>query len=201
MRYYTQEDIEDYIINKEGERISIPKIEFYRFSIDHENNTAIMINNSGYLPDIKQIKALIHGLSNFVDEYDQENIDAENESIRNHFKNNEILNKKIEKEKIDKKPGYVYFIKDNLDNIKIGLAQNIEKRFKNYTEMAYDPEIIFLLKCHDTVKVEKYFHNKFASKRFKGEWFKLDSEDIKFINSFKYSKEIMKYIIEKSNCS
>jgi predicted GIY-YIG superfamily endonuclease len=93
------------------------------------------------------------------------------------------------------KKGFLYVIKDNDNNFKIGIAKNFKRRLKNYTEMAYNPEVIHVMECKDNRQVEKYFSTVFESKRLKGEWFKLNKKDVEYIKSGEYPDHIKSLIV------
>jgi hypothetical protein len=200
MKYFYSNDLIDYINSDEGKRLEFNKMSCYMLSSVDTNNSIVMIDGGNHIPSIKELNTFILGLTRFVNTYSQESIDEYNSSSDKRMKQQEELSMAaIELQKKERpskeRPGYVYFIADNMNNIKIGLSKNMDSRFKTYTEMPYDPEIIHLLQCSDMVKVEEYFHNKFSNKRFKGEWFKLDDKDIKYIRAGRYSEEIMKFIV------
>jgi hypothetical protein len=195
MRYFYESDFDEYIIDDDGEKRTLNKMNCYTVNADNNKNSLFMIDSNNRIPSIKELETIILGLTRFIDKYSQENIDDYNLSVAQHVEKQEEQSKIETMQKKQTRPGYVYFISDNMDNIKIGLSKDMGSRFKNYTEMPYNPEIIHLLKCSDMVKVEAYFHEKFADKRFKGEWFKLVPKDIKYIKAGRYSEEIMKFIV------
>ena len=98
--------------------------------------------------------------------------------VANHYE--------YEKEKINNKlVGFIYLIK-SLNLYKIGRAKT-EKRIETYrTENPHGLKLITMVKVNDYVGVEKILLEKYKSKNFKGEWFKLVSSDIKEI------KELLK---------
>lgn len=75
-----------------------------------------------------------------------------------------------------KTSGYVYFIRDGVGHIKIGIAQNVENRLKALqTSNACDLEIYKIFKVdsrYDAKSLEKELHSKFKKFRVRGEWFK-----------------------------
>lgn len=83
--------------------------------------------------------------------------------------------------------GYVYLLKSKLRNAvayKIGRTKDIENRKKQLRQPSNIEEMLHYVETDDSVGVEKYWHNRFASKRLypdkpKDEWFKLTSSDIK----------------------
>jgi hypothetical protein len=195
MKYFYESDFDDYINDENGEKRIFNKRNCYMFIADDDNDSIITVDSNNHVPPIEELKTIILGLIRFINTNNQENVDKYNLLVdEKSKKQEEVLVRRIETKQRER-PGYVYFICDNMDNVKIGLSKDIDSRFKTYTEMPYNPEIIHLLKCSDMVKVEEFFHNKFSSKRFKGEWFKLDDKDIKYIKARRYSEEIMKCIV------
>lgn len=75
-----------------------------------------------------------------------------------------------------KKDGYIYFIRDGLGHIKIGVATNIENRLKAL-QTANPMKLEFFYGMHvknidDAYIGEKELHTKFSEDRLMGEWFK-----------------------------
>jgi excisionase family DNA binding protein len=84
---------------------------------------------------------------------------------------------------------------------KIGCTQNIRNRLAEISiGLPEEPEIFTIIQCDDHFKVEKQLHNAFANKRVRGEWFALDSSDLKLILEFRNDME--KWIIKNhyDNC-
>jgi hypothetical protein len=77
---------------------------------------------------------------------------------------------------------------------KIGITSNIKDRI--YTLQSSNPyklKIIFLKKfrTRKTVRLnEVKLHHHFHDKRGMGEWFKLNSDDVKYIKNFKFIKPL-----------
>lgn len=83
--------------------------------------------------------------------------------------------------------GYVYLLKSTLRNAtayKIGRTKDIEGRKAQLRQPSNVDELLHYIETDDPVGVEKYWHDRFESKRLypdkiKDEWFKLASSDIK----------------------
>ena len=74
--------------------------------------------------------------------------------------------------------GIVYLIKSG-PNYKIGRTTNLKQRIGNIKLQLPDPvETIHTIKTNDEVKLESYWHERFAGKRKNGEWFSLSDEDV-----------------------
>lgn len=81
--------------------------------------------------------------------------------------------------------GYVYFIKNNQNNlIKIGSTTNPKTRLSHLRIANPDIQFLYIIETEDYKKVEKYYHTIFNDKRIKGEWFKISLEDIKAVCPF-----------------
>lgn len=92
--------------------------------------------------------------------------------------------KEEEKRYIKAKPlkpkyaGYIYLVK-SAGLCKVGRAKRLKSRLKTYkTENPFGVEVLSQVFVEDSIKVEKYFLDKFKDKQVRGEWFKLDKEDI-----------------------
>ncbi|MDD5147434.1 MAG: GIY-YIG nuclease family protein [Candidatus Daviesbacteria bacterium] len=75
--------------------------------------------------------------------------------------------------------GYVYLGKRG-KHYRIGRAKDLDQRRNdhNLNQPEYF-EYIHVIKTDDPVNIEDYWHKRFASKMFTGEWFKLNSSDVK----------------------
>jgi hypothetical protein len=195
MNYFYSNDITDYIIDENNNKLEFDCMQSYGFHASTEHKCIVMQNGSnGYIPPMKEIRTITEGLLKFINSYNQDDIDKFNKKVtEDYLKRCEESQKSIKTERKNY-AGYVYFICDNMNHVKIGHAKDLESRYKTYTEMPYDPKIIHTLFCSDRIKVGAYFHDKFKTKRFKGEWFNLSDKDIKYIKSGRYSEEIMNYI-------
>ena len=80
--------------------------------------------------------------------------------------------------------GNVYFIRDNLGHIKIGLEKDVNKRKKELqTANPCELEVFCVLhvpKYFDAQRIEHELHEKFSNIRMAGEWF-LEDEVIKYL--------------------
>lgn len=86
----------------------------------------------------------------------------------------ELEEKGIEKER----PGYIYILKSK-NLYKIGRASNLKERMKTYkTENPFGIRVILQKKVDDYVEVEAKLLKEFKEKQVRGEWFKLDKEDL-----------------------
>lgn len=71
-------------------------------------------------------------------------------------------------------------------SIKIGKAKDIDRRREDITLLGSEPfELIHEIVTDDMKGIEKYWHNRFKAKWIRGEWFKLNSSDVKAFKRWK----------------
>ena len=77
-------------------------------------------------------------------------------------------------------PGYVYLIKEDFRKlVKIGFSRHLDRRLFNIkSECPQSIEILYLFYVRRPECLEQMLHCKFASKKYKGEWFALDKNDV-----------------------
>ena len=94
-----------------------------------------------------------------------------------------------------KKAGFVYIAKQlNEQNLyKIGTTRNLDKRIKTFKTGNCFVEIIASRFCSDAYGLETFFHKFFEKKRFKGEWFFFDKDELDdILLFFNFNKHIAK---------
>lgn len=75
--------------------------------------------------------------------------------------------------------GYVYFVCSEY-GYKIGCAKDYKSRVKSLgTIMPFDYDVTHVIECVNYQELERILHKAFESKRIKGEWFKIDNDDMK----------------------
>ena len=95
-------------------------------------------------------------------------------------------------EQAHKQEGFVYII-ETQGVYKIGRASNLESRVKKYqTENPYPITLIASAFIFDCVSYEKRLHKKFAHKKLRGEWFKLNDNDLDSLKN-KLSSEDLRF--------
>ncbi len=98
------------------------------------------------------------------------------------IKSNSILQLPVIAEKCT--PNKVYFIQAENGLVKIGIASNIWVRLNTFnTASPIELTLLFWIDSNEAKKLENSFHKIFESKRVKGEWFRLTSEDLTWIRS------------------
>lgn len=82
--------------------------------------------------------------------------------------------------------GDIYLLKHG-KHYKIGRSKDATRRYKDIKiQMPMETEEIHIIHTDDTVGIEAYWHKRFASKRDNGEWFSLNSNDIKAFKRRKF---------------
>ena len=80
--------------------------------------------------------------------------------------------------------GVVYLLKAG-SNYKIGRTTDFKRRLNEVKLQLPDPVTVeHTIQTSRPVDIEKYWHERFASKRKNGEWFGLDDEDVSEIKSY-----------------
>ncbi len=82
---------------------------------------------------------------------------------------------------------YVYIIQnaDEPSVCKIGRTNKPVRRMSELgIQLPFDIAIVRVIPCSDAVSLETELHRKFINKRVKGEWFRLDVEELKHLLSF-----------------
>lgn len=90
----------------------------------------------------------------------------------------------VKHKKCDNKIVYTYVLKDKSGLYKIGKSVNVERRIKSISTGNTTIEKVMVL----PIDCEGYLHSYFSNKRIRGEWFKLNNEDIKFIEKINKNK-------------
>lgn len=86
---------------------------------------------------------------------------------------------KLSREENLDKSGFVYIIKIQTGEFKIGKSINVEKRIKEIdTSTPHELELVHAIISDNANNAEKLLHKKYEKSRIKGEWFNLSSNDI-----------------------
>lgn len=80
--------------------------------------------------------------------------------------------------------GFVYFLRSSQGHTKIGKSVSVPQRVSEImTHLPFDVELIHVIKCDNYTAAEHELHKHFSSKRLKGEWFNLSSQEILWLTS------------------
>ena len=81
-------------------------------------------------------------------------------------------------------PVFVYIIETN-NKYKIGIAGDLSNRVRQITTSSpYQVTVLYYHKMNSrksAIEKEKLLHDKFSTKRLRGEWFELDKDDLDWI--------------------
>lgn len=78
----------------------------------------------------------------------------------------------------------MYILKSKDGFFKIGKTSSPASRIKFLNiQLPHPAEVVHVISTDDMSIMEKWLHNRFASKRSNGEWFRLCDEDVEFIKS------------------
>jgi len=81
--------------------------------------------------------------------------------------------------------GFVYLGLQHGD-YKIGFTKELDRRREDITLLGSEPMVwIHKIETDDMTGVERYWHNRFKSKWLRGEWYKLNSSDVKAFKRWK----------------
>lgn len=89
-----------------------------------------------------------------------------------------------------KKPGYIYLAYSETDHYKIGRSKGPADRIQVFnTEMPVEVSMLHTFETDDMGQAEALLHDRYDSKRVKGEWFDLSVPDIEWITSITEYKD------------
>jgi hypothetical protein len=76
--------------------------------------------------------------------------------------------------------GFVYLLKGHPGEYKIGRTNLVDRRLSELgATSAVEQQLVHEIKTDDPAGVEMYWHNRFATKRMRGEWFRLTATDVR----------------------
>jgi Meiotically Up-regulated Gene 113 (MUG113) protein len=76
--------------------------------------------------------------------------------------------------------GFVYLVKGHPGEYKIGRTNLVDRRLSELGATAsIEQTLIHEIKTDDPAGIEAYWHKRFQGKRMRGEWFKLNADDVK----------------------
>ncbi len=83
----------------------------------------------------------------------------------------------------DIRKGFIYILRADNGLVKIGRTIDIQRRLNTFnSQLPYDLEVIKIIESDDCSNLELEFHNQFADKRVRGEWFALTPKDLEVFN-------------------
>ena len=76
--------------------------------------------------------------------------------------------------------GFVYLVRGHAGEYKIGRTNLVDRRLSELGAASpVEQTLVHEIKTDDPVGVEGYWHARFADKRMRGEWFRLNAADVR----------------------
>ena len=83
MKHFNINDFVNYIKDDEGNKLEFGRLAFYRFDSNDEHQYITMHDSSnGYIPSKNEINTIIIGLTRFLNEFNQDEIDEFNQEVK-----------------------------------------------------------------------------------------------------------------------
>ena len=82
--------------------------------------------------------------------------------------------------------GFVYLLKASR-YFKVGRSSSFERRSRELAiQLPEKAETVHVIRTDDPIGIERYWHQRFESKRKNGEWFELTAQDVKAFKRRKF---------------
>jgi hypothetical protein len=138
-----------------------------------------LTDNMGHIVTLHELLEILTAVKPFYDKMpDREIIKYNNNICRKHTPTDyKIDTAQIPGEEIK---GFVYLLQCG-SHYKIGASKNVDRRITQLATLPpFDLERICIIETEDMFGLEASLHEKFSSKRERGEWFRLDAADIDY---------------------
>lgn len=136
-----------------------------------------LVLKNGRIPFTTELRELQIAITNHFD-FSGGTIEQINELIRDSEQ--PAPSASLSLKRAPAKPTFVYVMRNSRNGYhKIGFST--EPRFREKTLQSQEPEVSLLFAFPGTVEDEERLHDRFASKRLRGEWFNLTPEDVESI--------------------
>lgn len=77
------------------------------------------------------------------------------------------------------KSGYIYLIRAETGEYKVGHSVDVGSRIKAFSvQPPFEYKLVHTFPTDDMAQTESVLHNRFSGKKIRGEWFALDEEDV-----------------------
>lgn len=157
--------------------------------IHHHDGKPVLTEYVGYPLIITrdQFEALVAEARAFYDQYSDGDIERINQETALKWQQQQEEDDRQDRTELEhkphkKQPGYVYLLQSESGLYKIGLTKDPRKRAKTFgVLLPFSVEFICLIKTEDMPVLEAELHQRYASKRLNGEWFRLSPEDVDYI--------------------
>ena len=140
-----------------------------------------LIRENGYILDEKKSKEIALGVLRFFEKYSQQDIDEYNRDLeRKKYEEIMSFSKNNKAQKI-KKLKMVYLFECN-GKYKIGVTSDIKKRLKQLDNRPFPVALIKNSELiYNAFEIEQNLHQKYQKQKIDGEWFKLNTSQVKYI--------------------
>lgn len=150
---------------------------------DENNNVKSITNGPGFVPSFKDIESLKKWCENIIQNKDEyiSYVDNYNTKLNHSYKAENIRCNTFESVKKEPKKGFIYLIKDEINNtLKIGFSKNPKSRL-NQLQIATSNKLNLLYTIkNQTQEDEKSLHDYFSCLKINSEWFVNDNSIIKY---------------------
>lgn len=149
---------------------------------DEESGGIMASDQGGYILTHKEFLEITEGLNKFFECYDDKEIERYNQESDERRARQQL--EQAVKGKGNRKAiaGSVYLIRAENGLYKIGKAKSLKNRLQPFTvHFPMKWELVTSFHANDYSAAEALLHEKYASKRDVGEWFRLSDEDVEYI--------------------
>jgi hypothetical protein len=140
--------------------------------------------DSGYFHSYEKLLFIKNKLEQLLS---QKNIKEEIEAINKEIEDKQKFKSLPVQQAVNKSSGYIYFLQDDHNRIKIGKTKKLSERIFNIgLNLPIKPQLFHSIKTDNITKLERHFHSKFKKYRLNGEWFALPYERLTKIRKIEY---------------
>lgn len=157
--------------------------ETWTFREDPESGGIYAMEAHGVIMDPGQAKHLFDRMRIFFSHYGTERITKHNAGLLDRERNSPPVHYDPKDMRPWRMPGWIYVIKSPDGLYKIGKTKRKpDERLSEFIpKLPFDTEIVCLIQAENHSGFEAGLHQKFADKRVRGEWFRLDEKDIEYL--------------------
>lgn len=152
------------------------------FFLDHDDQgLSYLVNKQGYVMPESEFNQLVSDIRLFYESKAPGEIELYNAFHQLRL----LVSGDAEKAKQkSKKAGYVYIIRAETGEYKIGRTKNIDQRMQFFgVKLPFDFDVVHVIPTHDMFKTEKVLHGIYDYARCNGEWFNLTDNDIEYLKA------------------
>lgn len=137
-----------------------------------EDGCPFITNVEGRIPSRESFRDFVERIQAWYDAYSDDNIWLYNQLMI--LEDLVCTDPKLVDDK-DQRPGYIYIIKAEMGQYKIGRTKNIPNRMNFFgIKLPFNFELILTIPVIDMYKAESLIHELCADIKVNGEWFNLD---------------------------